>query len=106
VKHATFFPWVKDEGEVVASLYGLDPVLSETHDFPVSPEAGPVENCLQVVKESYASELSHIFDECFVGIGKETVIPIERVVASARRHGVPDELAREMYRAKVRNYSA
>lgn len=30
---------------------GLDPVLSETPAFPVSPQTSPVENCLRAVKE-------------------------------------------------------
>ena len=30
---------------------GLDPVLSETPVFPVSPQIGPVENCLRAVRE-------------------------------------------------------
>jgi len=30
---------------------GLDPVLSETPAFPVSPQTSPLENCLQAVKE-------------------------------------------------------
>jgi hypothetical protein len=29
---------------------GLDPVLSETPAFPVSPQISPIENCLQAVK--------------------------------------------------------
>jgi hypothetical protein len=30
---------------------GLDPILSETPSFAVNPQTGPVENCLQAVKE-------------------------------------------------------
>jgi hypothetical protein len=30
---------------------GLEPILSETPAFPVSPQTSPVENCLQAVKE-------------------------------------------------------
>jgi hypothetical protein len=30
---------------------GFDPVLSETPIFPVSPQIGPIENCLQAVRE-------------------------------------------------------
>jgi len=30
---------------------GLDPILSETPAFPVSPQMSPVENCLQAVKQ-------------------------------------------------------
>jgi hypothetical protein len=30
---------------------GFDPILSETPAFPVSPQVGPIENCLKAVKE-------------------------------------------------------
>src|SRR2546430_17627955 len=55
--------------------------------------------------EAFKIELSRIFDDCFVGMGREMEIPMSRVREAAQRVGLPADVAKQIWEEKRRNYT-